>query len=291
MQTISMILFLITLFLFTRNIFTLMFSMENYNVHRKRLKQLKFEEKKETSSADLIDIITKPVINHIFNKFKPRNLEELELDLRMAKWDKYFSPIQYRAFNITFKIIGTVFFLLLCKASIPIALIWFVVMFFGVGFLFRNSINNRKEKLIMDFPDFIRITEGYLNAGMPFSKAVAESIQFIGKEWEPILSKFVVECDIKSIDEALDSLKEEVNLFEVKEFVALVKLTLEQGGDAKDSFSEQADKIREMQLDMIAIKIGKRQMMGIAIQAPLLIANLLVFGLPTVQSMLTFSSM
>ena len=291
MQTISMILFLITLFLFTRNIFTLMFSMENYNVHRKRLKQLKFEEKKETSSADLIDIITKPVINHIFNKFKPRNLEELELDLRMAKWDKYFSPIQYRAFNITFKIIGTVFFLLLFKASTPIALIWFVVMFFGVGFLFRNSINNRKEKLIMDFPDFIRITEGYLNASMPFSKAVAESIQFIGKEWEPILSKFVVECDIKSIDEALDSLKEEVNLFEVKEFVALVKLTLEQGGDAKDSFSEQADKIREMQLDMIAIKIGKRQMMGIAIQAPLLIANLLVFGLPTVQSMLTFSSM
>lgn len=292
MVYIFAILTLIFLFFFTKNVFMLLFSLENYNIHRKRLKQLRFQKKKEDADLnELIDTVTKPVIRHIFSRFKPKRLDGLETDLKMAKWDKYFTPIQYRALNLLLKAIGIVAFLLLSSQAMVIALIWLVALCFGMDFMFKNSIKNRKEKLIADFPDFIRITEGYLSANVPFAKAVSECIRYVGDEWKPILQKFVIDCELKSIDEALDNLKREVDLFEVREFVALVKLTLEQGGDARESFSAQADKIREMQMDMIAVKIGKRQTMGVILQAPLLLCNLLVFGLPTVGSMMNFSSM
>lgn len=292
MKIVFAFLAIVTVFFLAKNIFVLVFSMENYNMHRKRLKQLQFNKKKEDADmGELIDTVTKPIITHILPKLKPRNLEQLERDLKMAKWDKNFTPAQYRALSLTLKIAGIIIGALLYNASAMIAFIWAGVLIFGMDYLFRNSRNNRKEKLVADFPDFIRITEGYLTANVPFSQAVAESIKYVGDEWKPILQNFVVECDVKSIGEALETLKKDVDLFEVREFVALVKLTLEQGGDASDSFSAQADKIREMQLDMMAMKIGKRQMMGIAIQAPLLLCNLLVFGLPTVSSMTNFSSM
>ncbi|WCK56928.1 hypothetical protein PP175_27330 (plasmid) [Aneurinibacillus sp. Ricciae_BoGa-3] len=268
------------------------FSMENYNVHKRRLKQLHFNGKKEDADmSEIIDKVTKPVIRHILPHLRPANLEKIAIKLKMAKWDKKFTPMQYRALNLTLKALGIILALLLYNASTLMALVWFVALVFGMDFLLKNSVKNRKEKLISDFPDFIRITEGYLSANVPFSKAVEESIKYVGEEWRPILQNFVVESDVNSVEEALDTLKKEVDLFEVREFVALVKLTLEQGGDARESFSAQADKIREMQLDMIAIKIGKRQMMGIAIQGPLLLCNLLVFGLPTVSSMTSLSSM
>ena len=292
MKIVFAFLAIATLFFLAKNIFVLIFSMENYNMHRKRLKQLQFNKKKEEADmGELIDKVTKPVVTHILPKLKPRNLEQLERDLKMAKWDKNFTPVQYRALSLTLKVAGIVIGALLYNASAMIALVWAGVLIFGMDYLFRNSRNNRKDKLVADFPDFIRITEGYLTANVPFSQAVAESIKYVGDEWKPILQNFVVECDVKSIEEALETLKKDVDLFEVREFVALVKLTLEQGGDASDSFSAQADKIREMQLDMMAMKIGKRQMMGIAIQAPLLLCNLLVFGLPTVSSMTNFSAM
>lgn len=292
MQYVFAGIFLILLFFFAKNVLMILFSMENYNIHRKRLKQLKFQQKKEDADlSEIIDTVTKPVIVHVFSRYKPKRLDEIEAQLKMAKWDRYFTPIQYRALNLLLKGLGVLAFLLLFKASVFMASIWAVALIFGMDFLFKNSIKNRKEKLVADFPDFIRITEGYLSANVPFSKAVSECIKYVGDEWKPILQKFVVDCELKNINEALDGLKREVDMFEVREFVALVKLTLEQGGDAKDGFSAQADKIREMQMDMIAIKIGKRQTMGVLLQGPLLLCNLMVFGLPTVGSMTSFTSM
>lgn len=278
-------------FFFLRNMFLLIFSMENYSIHRKRMKQLNFEKKDDASINDLVDTVTKPIIQHVFTRFKPRNLEELERNLRMAKWDKYFTPIQYRALNLILKTLGVVAFLLFYKSSMFIAVIWAFILIFAIDILFKNSVTNRRERLFNDFPDFIRIVEGYLTANMPFPKAVEESIKYVGVEWQPILKQFVIECEIKSIDEALEFLKEEVNLFEMREFISIVKLNLDQGGDAKDSFSAQAEKIRELQMDLIAMKIGKRRTMAIMIQGPLLICNFVVLGLPTVHSMLNMSSM
>lgn len=282
---------LFTLF-FLRNLFMLMFSMENYSIHKKRLKQLDFNKKKEDADVgDLIDKVTKPIIEIVFSRFKPKKLEVVERKLRMAKWDKYFTAIQYRALNLLLKVVGVIAFLLFYQSSAVFAGIWGFALFFGIDVLFNNSANNRRERLFNDFPEFIRIVEGYLTANMPFPKAIEESIKYVGDEWKPILKSFVIECEIKNMDEALDFLKKEIDLFEMREFISIVKLNLEQGGDAKDSFSAQADKIRELQMDLIAIKIGKRQTMGVLIQAPLLLGNLLVLGLPTLGSMQDFMGM
>lgn len=279
-------------FFFLRNLMMLLFSMENYNIHKKRLRQLDFNNKKEEADVnDLIDKVTKPVIEIVFSRFKPKKLEYVERKLRMAKWDKHFTAIQYRALNLLLKVVGLIAFLLLYKANVLFAGIWGFGLFFGMDVLFHNSATNRRERLFNDFPEFIRIVEGYLSANMPFPKAVEESIKYVGDEWKPVLKNFVIECEIKSIDEALDYLKEEIDLFEMREFISIVKLNLEQGGDAIDSFSAQADKIRELQMDLIAIKIGKRQTMGVIIQAPLLLCNLAVLGLPTIGSMKDFMGM
>lgn len=265
--------------------------MENYSIHKKRSKQLSFDKKEDASIEDIIDSVTKPIIQHVFTRIKPRKLEELEMALRMAKWDKYFTPIQYRALNLLLKVLGIVLFLLFSQFSIVIAVIWGVILCFGMDILFKNSITNRRQKLFNDFPDLIRIIEGYLTSGMPFVQSVEESIKYVGDEWKPILKNFVIECEMKSVDEALTFLKEEVDLFEMKEFVSIVKLNLDQGGDAKDSFSAQAEKIRELQMDLIQIKIGQRQIWATMLQAPLLIACFIVLGLPTVSNMMNFTSM
>lgn len=277
---------------FLRNIFLLIFSMENYSIHKRRLRQLNFDKKKEDATTnDMIDAVTKPIINHVFSRFKPKKLELLERQLRMAKWDKHFTPIQYRALNYLLKAVGLIAFLLFFQVSTFMAVLWGFILIFAMDILFKNSVINRRDRIFNDFPEFIRIVEGYLTANMPFPKAVEESIKYVGDEWKPILKQFVIECEIKSIDEALEFLKEEVDLFEMREFVSIVKLNLEQGGDAKDSFSAQAEKIREIQMDLIAVKIGKRQTMGIIVQAPLLLCNMAVLGLPVVSSMTNMTSM
>lgn len=286
------LLALVTIFLLARNVFNIIFAMENYNMHKKRLKQLQFSKKKEEADvSDLIDKVTKPVILYVLPKLKPRNLDQLERDLRMAKWDKFFSPIQYRALSITLKVIGIVVGALLYSQSIPIAIVWAGLLIFLMDFLMRNTVKNIKSNLLRDFPDFIRITEGYLSANLTFADAVEESIKYVGEDWVPILKRFVVETRMSSISNALEGLKKDADLFEVREFISLINLTLEQGGDASESFTAQADKIREMQLDMIAMKIGKREIMSSIVQGPLLLCNILVIGLPAVSSMTSMTSM
>lgn len=273
--------------LFIRNILMLFLSLENYNMHKKRFKQMqKNKQKEDADLSGFVDAVTKPIIQHIFSRLKPRNLDELERQLTMAKWRKNMNPIQFRAIDLLLKFLGLFFGTLLWNESNFIAIVWGGVLFFGFSFLMKNSYNNRKDRLIIDFPDFIRVTEGYLSANLPFAKAVTEAIRYVGPEWRPILQQFAVDIEISGADQALNKLKKEVDIFEVREFVALIRLTLEQGGDAGSSFRAQAEKIREMQLDMIAIKIGKRQMMGVILQGPLLLAAMAVFGLPTVGAMM-----
>lgn len=292
MNRIYLLIFIISLFLLLKNIFELAFSMENYRLHKKRLKQLQFEKNKTNDEElnELIDKVTQPVVKTIIPKLKLKNLNEIEKDLKMAQWDKKMTSIQYVALNIITKILGILAFLLLFKHSKPMAFLWGIVLFFGISFLMKNSAKNRKEKLMMEFPDFIRITQGYLSAGMPFTKAVTECIQYVGEEWQPILENFVVKAELDNIDIALKEMAEEVNIFEVKEFVSLVRLALEQGGNVKDGFEAQAEKIQQMLYDVMMAKIERRRVFGILIQAPLLLCNLMVFGLPTIDAMMNMSA-
>ena len=91
--------------------------------------------------------------------------------------------------------------------------------------------------------------------------------------------------------EAIDRLCEEVNVFEVTEFFSLVKLNLEQGINIKESFESQTEKVKEMQMEVMLKKIGQRQMMAKAIQAPLLLCMFAAAGLPTFYSMMNFTTL
>ena len=82
------------------------YSSENNSLHKKRLEQLKFENKRTSSDSDnkeLIDKITAPVVTHILPKMKSRDLTQLEKDLQMAQWDKYFTPVTFTAMDVLLK--------------------------------------------------------------------------------------------------------------------------------------------------------------------------------------------
>jgi Flp pilus assembly protein TadB len=171
-----------------------------------------------------------------------------------------------------------------------IALIWAVALIFGIDFLLNNSAKNRKDKLLAEFPDFIKITEGFLDAGFTFTKAVENSIKYVEIEWQDYLKKLLIDSELYGIDSSLENFKNDLNLFEVKEFVSIVRLNLEQGGSAKESFLSQADRVLEIRKNVLLMKIGKRQIIGTMLQAPLLLCNIMVFALPVVKSMTSLTS-
>lgn len=290
MKYVFMIITLITLFFLFRSIINFFFAVGDYNIHKKRLKQLQFKDKNEDGDInELIDKITKPIISSILPKVNIKNIDNINNNLKMAKWK--INSQQYIALQIMSKALGIFTVLILFGISKFMAILWGGILFLGLGTMLKNSANNRRNKIMMEFPDFIRITQGYLTANLPFANAVTETIRFMGTEWQEILQKFVVEVELKSLDEALDGLKDEIDMFEVNEFISLVKLVLEQGGDAKAGFNNQAEKIKDMLLDTIEIKINKRKMMGTFIQMPLLLCNLAVFGLPTIGNFMNFAGM
>ena len=293
---IILVLAFFALLLFTfKNIFTIVFSINNMSNHKKRMKQLKFDKAgvadDEEGTKVLIEKVTNPVIKHILPRLTSIDLEDIDKKLKLTKWDKFFTAVQWRALIILLRIVGLVLGIIFSLSSIYIGVAWFVVLAFIPGYLLNNEVKNKKEELLMGFPDFIRITEGYLSAGYTFTDAVTEAIPYVDKHWESILHKLVLESSLNSVEYALDMLKKDVDVFEVKEFVSLVRLALEQGGEAKDSFSAQADKIRQLQLDIIEMKINKRKMYAVAVNGPIIIGVMLVFGLPVLSSMSSFSTM
>lgn len=294
MQTLLFVLFVISIIWLGNTIFTAVFSLEHYKTHKKRLEQLKFDNKRTSDKEELqnlINKITKPAITYILPFLKRRNEKELNRDLKLAGWSEYFNAKNFIAMNITLKIIGIALLLLLFPYSKLFAIIWFVAFFFLFGFLFKNSLKEKKSKLLVEFPDFIRITQGYLTADLPFTKAIEETIQYVGEGWKPLLRNFVINCDVKSIEQAIEILVEEVNIFEVRELFALVRLNLEQGINIKDSFENQVEKVRDLQLIIFEDKIRKRQVMCMFLQAPILLCVFGAFGLPTIHSMINLSTL
>lgn len=273
------------IFMLSRSILNKLLSLENYNLHKKRLKQLQFEKKEETDFKDIVDKTTEPLIRYIYSKVTFKDLDKLEKKLKMAGWDKTFTPIKYKAFNITLKVIGVVFAILFSKISIPMAVIWGFVMIFFLDILFLDAINSRKSRMIAGFSDIMRIIQGFLSADMTFNEALKESVKYASEDWAPILKEVAVRSTTSNTQEALQYMKEEVDIFEVREFIALLNLILEQGGDAKDSFDAQNEKIKKMIFDSKVKQIEKREMKATFLQLPILLTHLLVLGMPVVNAL------
>lgn len=274
--------------LIIRNLMSGFYSTENSSLHKKRLEQLKFENKRTSSDSEnkeLIDKITAPVVTHILPKMKSKDLTQLEKDLQMAQWDKYFTPVTFTAMDILLKILGAIAFVLFIGVSMPMAILWGALLMFLFKFLFNNSLKERKFRLMAEFPEFIEITAGFLNSDMSLSQGIEYSLPYVGEQWKPILQEFIISCSMKDQSEAITEMQNKIDIFEVREFWSLVKLNTDQGIDIKECFEAQSQKVRELQLDVMLDKIGKRQVLSIAIQGPLLLTMILSFGLPTFASM------
>lgn len=284
MKLILILAFAVSISLVVRNIFILAFSMENYSVHKKRLKQLEFGDSKEDDDLEgIVRKITEPIIKHILPKLTIKNTKAIEKDLRVSGWSKYMNVPQFVSLKIITKVISLVLFLAIMPFSRFLAILW-LLPFFAVQFLLNNSAKNNREELMVGFSDFIRITQGYLSSGMPFVQSVEESIIFVSDAWKPVLEKFVIEAEINSIESAIEEMKNDVDIFEVRDFLSLVNLTLEQGGSAAAGFNSQADKIQQMIKHSMLLKINKRKITGILLQLPLLLSVMAIIGLPTVYA-------
>ena len=152
--------------------------------------------------------------------------------------------------------------------------------------MFKGEVKGKNEALFTDFPELVRIISGYLVAGMDLVRAMESSAKYVSDDWKPILNQFVLNCNTLGTTAALDIMANTVNMFEVREFVSLVKLTMEQGGDAKESFAAQAEKVAQMQKDQFLLKIGKRKTMASVVQMPMLLVNMAVIAIPTMVSAL-----
>lgn len=276
-------------FFFSRSFFGLLFSMDNYKNHQKRMRQLQFTEDGKRGNEDTkeaIDKITSPIVRYVLPKFKMRDKETLERDLRMAGWDAYFNAEQYQAMNLILKAVGIVLGALFFQVAPLFGVVWFVIPFFGFGFFFNNSLKERQKKIFQAFPDFIRVIQGYLSAGVPLAKAVEESFPYMTPEWKKIMKSFLVNTELMSLQDAIEGINDDVDIFEIQEFFSLVKLNLEQGIDVKESFSSQREKVMDLQYEVMLNKIGQRQLMATVVQGPLLLTIIVAFGLPTLHAMM-----
>lgn len=287
-QRIYIVFFAITLFFLLRSFFTLVFRLENYKLHKKRLDQLKFENEKDNDEEinKLIDKITQPIIKNAFPRLKLDSLEKVGRDLKIIGWDNKFNAKQYLALIYLGRILAVGLVLLLFPYSKFMAFLWGAVLFIAPNLFLKNAANNKRKKILIEFPDFIRVTKGYLMAGYPLTRAIRESIRYVGEDWQKILEKFVVTAEMSGIDVALENMAIDADIFEAREFISLIRLTLEQGGNAREGFEQQASKIQEMLYDAMMKKVEQRAIYGIIIQGPLLLCSLLAFGLPTFNAMM-----
>lgn len=289
-QGVLLVVVTIFFYFFVKNVTQLLFNMENDDIHRKRLKELNFEGVRIGESSDqetkaFLNKVTEPVIKYILPKIKYANTERLQRDLNFVEWDNLMNATQFRALDLILKSIGVVAFLLLMGVNWIFATVWFVCLFFGLPFFLNNSVTNKKDTMFGEFPEFIRLTQGYLVAEMTLVDAIENTIDFVGDDWKPYLKRFAINARIKSVRDALQIMQDEIDIFEVKELFSLIRVSLDQGIDVQESFESQTEKVRGMQLEVVMKKIEKRKLMGIVLQGPLLLTIIVAFALPTLESM------
>lgn len=286
--------------MFVKSFVPYIFGYRDVGIHNERMKQLDFNREKIKSKNEaeteqlrkLVDDITAPLIKHVMPNIEYRkDLETLERNLKFAGADKYFTAPQYIAFIIAGRVLGIVAFILFAPSAIMMSFLWLFAFAIFPPVLFSNSVKNKKEELLLGFPEFINISKSYLSSGMSFEKAVEESIVYVNKQWQELLKNFLVNSETLSRKECLDILAEEANIFEIREFMSLVQLNMEQGIDVRDSFDRQYGKIKELQSLAFIKKIEGRKTWTILVQGPVLLTILAAFGLPTFESMMNMGSM
>lgn len=260
----------------------------------KRKKQLssyqtmKQEKSNDEQIQELLDAVTKPVIEQVLPRMKKRNYEQVDKELRLLGWDKHFTAEKFIALNIAMKILGVVLLCVFFPIEPIIGIVWFVGLFFVLNLGFKGEVDNKYQEILKEFPDFIELVEGYLSAGYDFVEAVEEVAPAM-KHWQPILKEFLIKCHYENLDAGLSLIKNMVEVFEVREFIAILQLGIEQGLDMSESLKRQSKSVEELKDLVFEKKLVKREILGIMAQGPLLITVLVAFALPTVYQMITLN--
>ena len=277
----------ISVFLLFSFLFDLLFSKTDNSLYKKRMSQLKTNEKTkvsdEESARQLIEKITSPIAKKIIPnlEYKEEKESKLTKELEITKWNKYYTPTTFRAMSLTLKIAAVILFLVVFQESLIFALILLIIVGFGINFLFSNSVKEARFKLLSAFPEVIKTIQSYLSANQPLPIAIENSLPYVDEVWRELLREFVINARVYSQEECIDMLSDKIDIFEVREFWSLVKLNLEQDIDIKESFENQADKINNLKECIINDKIEKRKSFSIIVQGPLLLDMIVIFGLPT----------
>ena len=292
---------IILLFCIGRNLMNILFDAMDDTAKQRRLNQLKrLKTKDEMKAMDFFNGIADttnknilPRLQRLFPGLVKLNYGKVKKDLEFIGWDDTFTPESYIGLVWGLRCISIPLFLFGLIQQTPLNIIFIAsaaACAFGLEYWVKSEVKGLNDELFAEFPDFIRIVSGYLSADIPLVQSITDSIKYVGEAWNPILKTFVIDCENKSVDYALERMKNTVDLFDVKEFVSLIRLTLEQGGNAKDGFLAQAEKIAELQKNQFVLKVGKRKMMGQLVQMPLLLINMVVLALPTLMNALDMLS-
>lgn len=296
LKWITIILAFIVYWIFIRNILKILLQIELSKTKAKRGTQLtSFENRvdiktNEEQIKDLIEHVTQPVIYHVMPKLRKRDYNKLEKDLKLIGWDKYYTPEQFAALSIFLKILGTIIFLLLAGPLFEVAILWFGALFFVLDIGFKGTVDDKYDKLLCEFPDFIEVVDGYLSAGYSLVDAIKQ-VEPLTNEWQPILREFLIICKYSTPGDGLDYIRDTVDIFEVREFIAILQLGMEQGIDMAENFKHQSSAIDQLKDVAFEKKLAKRQVQSILIQGPLLLTVLATFSLPTIHAMLNMQSM
>ena len=244
--------------LFIHQIFNAIFSVNVYRSKKKRLAQLNGI--------------------HQIQKTNEEQMKEL-LDIG---WDRYMDAERKVALSLVCKIAGLVVGGFLFMIEPFIGVIWGAALMFTFDLAYTVTVQNKLEALLIEFPDFIETVESYLSADYDFERAVKETLPST-HHWQPILREFLVTCQYENLQTGLKQIHDMVNIFEVREFLSILQLGIEQGLDMRENIAHQSSRIEELQDIAFAKKIANREVMAVVVQGPLLITILVAFGLPTVD--------
>lgn len=286
--------FMILAYFLIRNLVNTVFNADKLKLDKIRDDQITkvsvSQEEKDAKELEqmrgLIGTITGPFGDIFSQNMSSKRIYDLTRKLRFTEWDKYFDAYTFTTFIWVLRIVGVLVIILLMKALSFLAFIIGGLLIVMPEFLLHNTYKNKQDVLTSGFPEMINIISGYLSANMLFTEAVVHALPHIAPDWQPIMEKFVTKANISSVDEALEWLAYAVDIAPIREFVSIVKLNLELGNSVKDSFAEQADKVRDMLEIINEKKIASRKSMATMVQAPLLLCIIAAFALPTVGSII-----
>lgn len=253
-----------------------------------KYQSMKKEKTNDEQIQELLDAVTKPVIEQILPKLKARDYQKIDKELKLLGWNKHFTAEKFIALNIGMKLLGVALLVLFFPIEPIVGIIWFVGLFFALDLGFKGEVDNKYQEILKEFPDFIELVEGYLSAGYDFVDAVEEVMPAM-THWQPILKEFLIECHYHNLNSGLTMIKNTVEVFEVREFIAILQLGIEQGLDMGESLKRQSKAVEELKDLVFEKKLIKREVLGIVVQGPLLITVLVAFSLPTVYQMITLN--